>query len=254
MNSLARKLRHAAPAILTVFSTVGVVATAVLAVKETPKALQLVENKKDELQKDELTPIELVQTTWKCYIPSALIGVGTISCILGIGVINKRSQAALTSAYAMINESYKQYRQGAKKVYGEDADKKIHAEMAKDSNTYTSDWGYQLYNSEMDPDSEQLLFYDLISKRYFTTTMAAVLNAQYLINRSLAITGECSLNEYLSLIGLEDDEYGNDLGWNVLYLAESYDVCWIDFDNQETILDDGQKCIVIDCLAPCKIG
>lgn len=34
------------------------------------------------------------------------------------------------SAYVMLNESYKQYRKSAKTVYGEDADDKIHAEMA----------------------------------------------------------------------------------------------------------------------------
>ena len=37
------------------------------------------------------------------------------------------------SAYVMLNESYKQYRSPAKTVYGEDADDKIHAEMAKDA-------------------------------------------------------------------------------------------------------------------------
>ena len=31
----------------------------------------------------------------------------------------------------------------------------------------------------LDADSEKILCYDLFSKRYFTTTMAAVINAQY---------------------------------------------------------------------------
>lgn len=187
MSKFSTGLQRSSPTILTVLGVAGVVGTAVMAVRETPKALRLVKVKKDELNKEELTPVELVRTTWKCYVPSVLIGVGTITCIVGIGVMDKRNQAALTSAYTMLNESYKQYRQAAKKVYGENADNKIHSEMAKDAMVSSYDWGYQVYNMDMDPESERLLFYDLASKKYFNTTMAAVLNAQYHVNRNLSI-------------------------------------------------------------------
>lgn len=128
MSKFSTGLRQSSPTILTVLGIVGVVSTAVTAVRATPKALKLIKAKKDDLKTDKLTPMELVQTTWKCYIPSALVGVGTVTCIIGIGVMDRRNQAALSSAYAMLNESYKQYRQAAKKVYGEDADNKIHGE------------------------------------------------------------------------------------------------------------------------------
>lgn len=158
MNKFTAKLRHSSPIILTCLSVIGVVGTTVMAVRATPKALRLIKAKKDELETDKLTPVELVQATWQCYIPSALLGTGTIACIIGIGVMDRRNQVALTSAYAMLNESYKQYRQAAKKVYGQDADSKIHAEMAKDAYVHTFDWDYQVYNMDMDPDSERLLF------------------------------------------------------------------------------------------------
>lgn len=249
MNKFATKLRHASPIILTCLSVAGVVGTTVMAVRATPKALRLIKAKKDELETDKLTPRELVQTTWQCYIPSALIGTGTIACIVGIGIMDRRNQAALTSAYAMLNESYKQYRQAAKKVYGEDADSKIHAEMAKDAYVHTYDWGYQVYNMDMDPNSEQLLFYDLASKKYFNTTMAAVLNAQYHVNRNLSVRGDCSLNEYLSFLGLDGVENGDEIGWDISYMVEEMDCYWLDFDNQKTTLEDGLECIVIDTMA-----
>lgn len=249
MSKFTTTLRRSSPTILTCLGVVGVIGTAVMAVRETPKALRLIKAKKDELEKDKLTPIELVQTTWQCYIPSALIGVGTITCIMGIRVMDKRNQAALTSAYAMLNESYKQYRQAAKRVYGEDADNRIHAEMAKDAQVASSDWGYQVYNMEMDPESEHLLFYDLASKKYFNTTMAAVLNAQYHVNRNLSIRGDCSLNEYLSFLGLDGVDHGDDIGWDISYMVEECDAYWLDFDNQKTTLEDGLECIVIDTMA-----
>ena len=252
MSKFSTGLRRSSPTILTALGIVGVVGTAVMAVRATPKALKLIKAKKDELETDKLTPMELVQTTWRCYIPSALIGVGTITCIVGIGVMDKRNQAALTSAYTMLNESYKQYRQAAKKVYGEDADNKIHTEMAKDAKVASSDWGYQVYNMDMDPESEQVLFYDLTSKKYFTTTMAAVLNAQYHVNRNLSLRGDCSLNEYLSFLGVDGVDKGDEVGWDISYMVEELESYWLDFDNYKTILEDGLEFIIIDTMAPNK--
>ena len=252
MGKFSTGLRRSSPTILTVLGIAGVVGTTVMSIKATPKAMKLIKAKKDELNTDKLTPTELVQTTWKCYIPTALIGAGTIACIIGIGVMDKRNQAALTSAYAMLNESYKQYRQAAKKVYGEDADNKIHAEMAKDAMVADGCWGYQVYNMDMDPESEQKLFYDLTSKKYFTTTMAAVLNAQYHVNRNLALRGDCSLNEYLSFIGIDEVDKGDEIGWDINYMIEEMDSYWLDFDNQKTTLEDGLECITIDTMALCK--
>lgn len=252
MNKFSTGLRRSSPTILTVLGIAGVVGTTVMSIKATPKAMKLIKAKKDELNTDKLTPTKLVQTTWKCYIPTALIGAGTIACIIGIGVMDRRNQAALTSAYAMLNESYKQYRQAAKKVYGEDADNKIHAEMAKDAMVADGCWGYQVYNMDMDPESEQKLFYDLTSKKYFTTTMAAVLNAQYHVNRNLALRGDCSLNEYLSFLGIDEVDKGDEIGWDINYMIEEMDSYWLDFDNQKTTLEDGLECITIDTMALCK--
>lgn len=249
MNKFSTRFRQLSPKILTALGIIGTVSTAVMAVRATPKALRLIKVKKDELETDKLTCAELIQTTWQCYTPSALIGVGTIACIVGIGVMDGRNQAALSSAYAMLNESYKQYRQAAKKVYGEDADRKIHAEIAKDAQVASYDWGYQVYNMDMDQKSEQLLFYDLASRKYFTTTMAAVLNAQYHVNRNLSLRGDCSLNEYLSFLGVDGVDKGDEIGWDITYMVEELECYWLDFDNQKTTLEDGLECIVIDTMA-----
>lgn len=252
MGKFLTGLRKASPTILTALSIAGVVGTAASAVQATPKALRLVKAKKNELGAHKLTPVELVQTTWRCYIPAALIGMGTVTCIIGIGVMDRRNQAALASAYAMLNESYKQYQRAVKNVYGEEADSKIHAEMAKDAMVASSDWGYQVYNMGMDPESEQLLFYDLATKKYFTTTMAAVLNAQYHVNRNLAVRGDCSLNEYLSFLGVDGVDYGDKMGWDISYMIEEMESYWLDFDNQKTVLEDGLECITIDTMVPNK--
>ena len=190
------RLHQASPTILTIIASVGVVTTTIMAVRATPKAVKMLEEAESE-KGEYLTKLEIIRAAGPIYIPSVLLGVSTIACIFGANALNQKKQASLMSAYAMLNESYKQYRKAAKAVYGEDADDKIHAEMAKDALVSTCDWGYQVYNMGMDSDSERLLFYDLASKKYFRTTMAAVLNAQYHVNRNLSVRGVCPLNEYL---------------------------------------------------------
>ena len=244
---VGRQLYRSSPTILTVVASVGVILTTITAVRATPKAVKLL--KEAELEKGEnLTKVEIIRVAGPSYIPSALLGISTIVCIFGANALNQKKQASLMSAYVMLNESYKQYRKSAKIVYGEDADDKIHVEMAKDAMVATYDWGYQVYNMDMDSESERLLFYDLSSKKYFRTTMAAVLNAQYHVNRNLAIRGDCSLNEYLSFLGVEGIDGGDDLGWDISYMVEEMDCYWLDFDNYKSTLEDGLECIMIDTM------
>lgn len=231
LKRVGRQLYRSSPTILTVVASIGVIATTITAVQATPKA------------------IKLLKEAGPTYIPSVLLGVSTIACIFGANALNQKKQASLMSAYVMLNESYKQYRKSAKTVYGEDADDKIHAEMAKDAMVSSYDWGYQVYNMDMDSESERLLFYDLASKKYFRTTMAAVLNAQYHVNRNLSIKGDCSLNEYLSFLGVEGIDGGDELGWDISYMVEEMDCYWLDFDNYKSTLEDSLECIIIDTMA-----
>jgi len=127
---VGRQLYRSSPTILTVVASVGVVTTTIMAVRATPKAIKIL--KEAELEKGEdLSKLEIIRAAGPIYIPSVLLGVSTIACIFGANALNQKKQASLMSAYAMLNESYKQYRKAAKTVYGEDADDKIHAEMRK---------------------------------------------------------------------------------------------------------------------------
>lgn len=243
-----QRLKNASPAILTCLSVAGVIGTAVLAVKATPKAMQLVEERtgyNGEGVMERPTKKEAVQLTWKCYIPAGLVGLSTIACIVGINAISKRNQASLMSAYAMLSQAYQRYRKAAKTVYGEDADANIKAQAAKE--TFVSADGYSLYSPELDGSSEKMLFYDDYSQRYFTATMAAVLNAQYHLNRNLTLRGDASINEFYEFMGVDKIAGGDEVGWDMGYLTEG-GIMWLDFDNRLTQLEDGLECCVISAL------
>lgn len=241
------------PTILTYAGVCGVVGTAVMAVKATPKALKIIEHEKicrskeqeiqDEVD-DNLTSKDIMALTWKCYIPSIVFGLSTIACIISIHALDKRNQASLTSAYAMLNEAYKQYRNAAKVVYGEDADAKIQAEIAKD--TFISADGLSIYSSDLD-SSEKILCYDSFSKRYFESTMGAVLNAEYHINRNLRLRGYSSINEFYEFLGIDGIECGDEILWTFDSLMDD-GIEWLDFENHKAVLDDGLECCIVSAV------
>lgn len=226
--------------ILTVVGAVGVVATAVLATKATTKAVRLVDSATEE-KGEELTPVEVVKVAAPLYIPTVAIGATSLVCIFGANALNKKQQASLISAYTMLDQTFKQYRKAANNVYGEDADEKITAEVAKQ--TYISADGYYVYDSRLDETEDKHLFYDWYSQRYFESTMSSVLNAQYHTNRMFILRGYVSLNEFYEYLGLEKVSYGDDVGWGWDLIEDG--VAWIDFDNRYTKLEDNMDCYII---------
>ena len=224
-----------ASTILTCLGGIGVVATAVTAVQATPKAMKLIEEKKVE-KGGELTKWEVIKTTSIVYTPSVLIGIGSIGCIFGANVLNKRTQARLTSAYAMLHQTHRTYRKKVNDIYGEDADQKVQEELAKDK--------YEEDKPEVE-DPTQMLFYDIYSKQYFTSTEADVKEAEYLINRSLNLRGYATAKEFYDFLNIPSVDSGEELGWSTGMNLEYYWQEWIDFHHQYTIMEDGLECCII---------
>ena len=113
-----------ASTVLTCLGGVGLVATAVLTVKATPKALQLIEEEKQK-KGEELSKWEVVKTAGPKYIPAVLTGAATLICIFGANALNKKQQASLISAYALLGESYKKYRNKNIELHGKEAHDEI---------------------------------------------------------------------------------------------------------------------------------
>ena len=238
--------------ILTCIGAAGVVATAVMAVKVTPKAIHLLEEATDE-KGEELTKLEVVRVVGPVYIPAAAVGISTIACIFGANVLNHRNQAVLTSAYAMLEQSFKRYREAAKSVYGEDADSRIRAEVAKKISLYDRAFGTSVLNE--DAEENERLFYDSFSQRYFSSTMAAVLNAQYHLNRNFALRGWVDVNEFYEFLGLKEINGCDAIGWSSGEMLEDGLTPWVDFNNELVKMDDGLECYIVSpCWEPTVIA
>lgn len=228
--------------ILTCAGAVGVVGTAVMAVKATPKALKLIEEAERE-KGDELSKWETIQVAAPVYIPSVLIGVGTLTCIFGAHMVNQRTQAALTSAYALLDQTHKEYKKKIKEMYGDEADKKVREELAKDNyDTKTID--------EEEYEDGKTLFYDEFSKRYYRVLKETQLRAEYEINKMLSESGGASLNDYYDLLEIDRQDYGEFMGWSAAQMYEMYWDSWLHFHHTKVEMDDGMECWIVDFTEP----
>lgn len=249
MNNLSVRsrlfIKKNASTILTTIGSVGVVATAVLAVKATPKAMILLEEAKKE-KGEELTKLEKVKVAGKVYIPTVVMGVSTIACIFGSNILNQRQQAALMSAYALLDNSFKEYKNKLIELHGQEAHEEIvnaiAIEKAKDMRVSGS---YFCSSCDLTADErcgEPVLFYEEYSNRYFEATIEQVLQAEYHINRNYILRGYCYLNELYEFLGLEETDYGSVLGWTPTDEGEY----WIEFNHRKVTLDDGLECYILE--------
>lgn len=79
------------PEILTGVGIAGMVTTTVMAVRATPKAIQLLDEEKRRQHENKLEPMDVVKTAWKCYIPAAVTGTVSVACLIGASSVNART-------------------------------------------------------------------------------------------------------------------------------------------------------------------
>lgn len=240
IQQTALYLKRHSPTILTCLGSIGVVATAVLTSKAAIKATELLAEAEIDKRED-LTILETVAVAGPSYIPAVLMGTATIACIFGANALNARQQAALTSAYIFLNNAFENYKKKAIKLYSEDADKQIQSEIVREKSR-------QFTDLRVKSDNDILVFYEDHYGKFFERTMLEVQEAEYELNRKLAMEGEATLNDFFELLGLSEQDIGDALGWSQESICDYFNPPWIDFEHYLTELDDGLECYIINIL------
>ena len=123
------------PEILTGLGIAGMVMTTVLAVRATPKALELIKEKKDELeieQEEKLPAVETVKATWKCYVPAVVTGATSVACLIGASSVNLRRNAALTAAYNLSTTALAEYKEKVIETVGVKKERDIRDKVSEE--------------------------------------------------------------------------------------------------------------------------
>lgn len=237
MNKVQYFMKKNSSTILTVLSSAGVIGTSILAVKATPKAMKLIDEAK-LYNDEELTVMKTVKVAWKPYVPAILTGISTIACIFGINHLSRKNQATLMSAYALLDNSYKEYRNKANELYGEDADSKIKTGIAES------------HLDDIKVEDEKMIFFEFQSMRQFTATMHHVVQAECAFLELLHTKGFATLNEYYSLLGLPPVSFGDNQGWHDMERIDPYHCEELEFYYEKAISKNGTEFTIIDTNLP----
>lgn len=233
IKEVPKFLRKHSPEFLTGLGVTGMVLTTITAVKATPKALRLIDETEIKDGK-RLTKKEIVKTTWKCYIPSAITGAASIACVIGASSINAKRNAALAAAYAISVQDLADYKKKALEVVGEKKEEAIRDAIAKEKLDQKP-----LNNSEviMTGKGETLCF-DPLSGRYFKSDIEKLRKAENTLNRRMRDEVWLTLNDFYVELGLDEIDIGNNLGWDI-------DRGYIELDFSSQLTQNGVPCLVM---------
>lgn len=235
IKNAKRTLSKHSPEILTGIGIAGMVTTTVLAVKATPKALKLIEEKKKINHVETLTVVDTIKIAWKPYIPTVVTGTVSIACLIGSNSVSARRHAALATAYALSETALNEYKEKVIETIGEKKEQAVMDAIAKDKVEKNSIDNREVIITE----KGQTLCLEVLSGRYFKSDIDKIKKAENEFNRRLLQETYMDLNEFYYELGLPETELGSTIGWNVNDgLMETY--------ASAQLTPEGEPCIVVN--------
>ena len=235
IKSAERVLTKYSPGILTGIGIAGMIGATFMAVKATPKALYLIETKKEETEVEELAPVETIKTCWKCYIPATLTTVLSAACLVGASTVSAKRNAALATAYSISEAALREYQEKVVEVIGEKKEKAVRDAVAKNQIERDPVTKSEVVIIESNSNT---LCYEPLSGRYFKSTIDKIKKAEIKLDRQMIQEMYVSLNDFYWEIGLDETDLGDKMGWN---LSKGY----MDLSFSSQLADDGTPCAVI---------
>lgn len=236
------------PEILIGIGIAGMGTAVVSAVKATPKAILLQQEAKEELGKSELTPVETVRATWKCYAPAAIMFTASAACIIGGTSVSLRRGAAFAAAYELSKTALDEYSEQVLEEVGEKKERDIREKVAEKRAQNTP--MEKNMNNIIVPNDCTTRFMAPITNQRFYSTIERVRKAVNDANFRMRNSDYVSLNDLYDFLSdasatpVEHCELGYDIGWNL-------DSNEIDFEYRAILDNDGAPTIVLECqLAP----
>ena len=236
VKSIKGVLERHAPEILTGIGVAGMVTTTILAVKATPKACLLINDRKDELEVEKLSATELVKTTWKCYIPAVMTCGVSIACLVGASSVNFKRNAALATAYKLSEAALSEYKDAVIETIGEKKEQSVRDKVAEDRLKKNP-----VSKSEVIVTGNgTTLCYDPVGNSYFKSSIQQIESAKNKLNARMLSENYVSLNDFYDELGIGPTKLGDDLGWDI------YKDGLIDIAFSSRLAEDGTPCLVMD--------
>lgn len=223
------------PGIMTGLAIGGMATTAIFAAKATPKATELIEEKKREEGVDKLTVIETVKTAGKCYIPATITFALSTACMIGAHSVNAKRNAALAAAYGVAETTLKEYQNKVVETIGKKKEESIREAIAKDRVDKCAETTKEIIIT----GQGNALCYDMWSDRIFYSDIETIKKTVNDLNRRMRNEMYVSLNEFYTEIGLNPTPGGDRIGWNI-------DRGYIDIHFSSHLYKESTPCLAIE--------
>ena len=231
------KVQKFSPQILLGVGIAGLVGTVVLAARatlhleeavyETAEDLELVKDTEYETGKRDGKGIAVVYAKaglrfGKLYGPATLLGLASISAIVGGHGILMSRNAGLIAAYTLLDESYKTYRGRVREELGEDKDKRFFGGIIEDRVEYEDADGKTHRRTTVTVDnvnegtSIYAKWFDETSPNWCDSklyNMTFLKGVQNMANDKLHSQGYLFLNEVYEMLGIPRTKPGQVVGW-----------------------------------------
>ena len=211
-TQVAKWVTKHGPELLIGVGIAGFVSAVVTTARVTPVAQQKIEEKRAESETGELTPMEILQATWKEYLPVALMVLTSTVCVIQSRNINAKRISAL-GTLCQIAETKMEKQNDAIASYLGDKKEEFDAFKAnKELDEKEKEQGGKLIVVEKDKPVVYLENTgDLISgDRSFVEKKVNEFNRQLVYGMDVGR----SLNDLLDLLDVPPRDIGDCIGWN----------------------------------------
>jgi hypothetical protein len=240
-----------ASSILTAVGVAGTVATGVLTAKATFKAAELIqeiETLRDDHRNENglddenypMTKTEKVKLVWPQYIPPVLVATATIGSIVAANMMSAKRAAALAAAYGLSERNLREYKDKVTEKLGVGKEKALRDEIAQDRVTENPPKEVIIITNG------DVLCYDMLTGRYFQSTVENIKKAENRINQELFNHQYASLSMFYEEIGLQPTNFTDEVGWNTFQTGA------LEVRFSTTTSPDDRPCIAIDFNNPPK--
>ena len=230
INNGKKKLTDNAPEILIGFGLAGMLTSTIMAVKATPKAIDIIKEEEEYLNR-ELTKAEKIKLAWKPYVPAAIGYCASAALIIKANNVNNARSAMFAGAYKLSEQALLDYKDKVIETIGEEKEREISDAVVRDRQRTQP-------ASEVIYGTGQCLCHDPLSGRYFNADMDKIRRVENDLNYRLMKENMVSLNEFYTELGMECTEMGFKYGWNI-------DDGLIEVRFTSTITDDNKLCLVV---------
>ena len=198
----------------------GMVIAGVTAVRVTPKASMLLEERRcskhdayleNTEANPQLTIKDYIQVTWKYYLPPIALATVSAGAIIFAHKVDRKENAALAAAYAISESRLKEYSEKVLETVGEKKEKEVRNAIDKDR-----------VNNNQPVDSEIIstgqgdtLCMDAWNGRYFYSDIEVLRRAAVDLSRAVLNDETVTLNDFYDRIDLPQTKNGDFFAWEI---------------------------------------